>query len=63
MRIAASFSTDGQPRVKLVRDLVPCPKIVKPLVTRFGMNTDCATIDDPSLSKGLNGGALDETPA
>ena len=36
---------DGQPRVKLIQDLVPCPKIVKPLLIRFGMNTYCTTID------------------
>ena len=36
---------DGQPRVKLVWDLVPCPKIAKPLFTRFGINTNCATVD------------------
>ena len=44
-RIAAPFSMDGYPGVKLVRNLVPCPKIAKPLFTRFGMNTNCATID------------------
>jgi len=32
MGIAAPFSMNRQPRVKLVRDLVPCLKIVKPLL-------------------------------
>ena len=45
MRITAPFSTDGQPGVKLVRNLVPCPKIAKPLFTHFGMNTNCAIVD------------------
>ena len=36
---------DEQPRVKLIRDLVPCPKIVKPLLICFGMNTYCIIID------------------
>ena len=54
MRVTAPFSMDGQLGVKLVRDLVPRPKIAKPLFTFFGMNTNCATID---------GGTLDEMPA
>ena len=45
MRITAPFSTDGQPGVKLVRDLVPRPKTANTLFTRFGMNTNCATVD------------------
>ena len=46
MRVTAPFSTNGQPGVKLVRNLVPRPKIAEPLFTCFGMNTNYATVDD-----------------
>ena len=45
-RMTAPFSTDKQPRVKLIWDLVQCPKIVKPFLIRFRMNTYSTTIDD-----------------
>ena len=45
MRVTAPFSMDGQLGVKLVRDLVPRPKIAKPLLICFGLDTNCATVD------------------
>ena len=45
MRVTAPFSTDGQPGVKLVRDLVPRPKITKPLLICFGVDTNCTIVD------------------
>ena len=45
MRIATPLFTNGQPRVKLVRNLVPRFKVIKSLFIRLGMNAYCTTKD------------------
>ena len=49
MRITAPFSTDGQPRVKLVWNLVPYLKVTKSLLVCFGGDLYCTTIHSDLL--------------
>ena len=55
MRGTSPFSIDGQPRLKLVRDLIPDCKIIESLFTRLEMNTYCIAVDDLHLIYRIRG--------